>query len=75
MKNCKECKCANCVRNANICSNTPTSCPGCFCEFCGEDDFSVNFCNQHLTLKEVNLMVELVKQGLTNDEAYAIIKA
>lgn len=76
MIRCKECKCANCVRNSNICLNTPTPCPGCFCEFCGEDeDFSVNYCNQHLTLNEVNLMIKLKKQGLTNEEAYAIIKS
>lgn len=75
MKNCKDCKCATCVRNSNICLNTPTPCAGCFCEFCGADDFSVQFCNQHLTIDEVNLMVELVKKGLTHDEAYAIIKA
>ncbi len=75
MKKCKDCKCANCVRNENICLNTPTPCIGCFCDICEGSDMAVYYCNNHLTLKEVEYMGKLIKNGLTYEEAYAIIKA
>lgn len=75
MKNCEGCKCANCVRNFNLYMSTTGSCHDLCCDICDEGLFGVAFCTQHLTLTELNTMVELVKKGLTYSEAYAIIKA
>jgi hypothetical protein len=34
----------------------------------------VCFCNQHLTIEEVDRMVDLIKKGFTYEEARAIIR-
>lgn len=71
----KYCKCATCVHNANIYENTPTPCLGVGCDICENEDMEIYFCNQHLTIEEVDRMVDLIKKGLTYEEAYAIIRA
>ena len=72
MMTCK-CKCATCVRNAKIYVNTPDPCFFCDCDICGDQDMALDYCSRHLTLAQVNAMAELVKQGLTMEEARAII--
>lgn len=70
----KNCKCATCAHNANIYENTPTPCLGADCDICENEDMEVCFCSQHLTIEEVDKMVDLIKKGLTYEEAYAIIE-
>ena len=75
MKKCEGCKCANCVRNIEVCSNTPTPCVGCMCDLCKREEFAVYYCNKHLTIEEVEYIGKLLRNGLTIEEAFAIIKA
>ena len=74
MKKCKGCKCANCVYNSNVCLNTPKPCQDNCCDICNGYSMCVNWCSGHLTLKEVNKIMELMKKGLTFEEAHAIIR-
>ena len=52
----KHCECADCVLNANYAVNTPKPCP-VDCDICSCHDMAVAFCNQHLTISEVNKMI------------------
>ena len=70
----KNCKCATCVHNANIYENTPTPCLGTDCGICENEDMEICFCSQHLTIEEVDKMIDLIKKGLTYEEAYVIIE-
>lgn len=74
MKKCKDCKCANCVKNANICLNTPTPCGDVCCDICNGKSMAINFCSGHFTLDQVNLMISLIKSGLSQKEAYEFVK-
>lgn len=72
-RECKICKCRDCVRNGNYCVNTPNPCLLCFCDECSDGDFAVYECNGRMTIEQVNLILELTKKGLTTEEARAII--
>ena len=67
------CKCATCVRNPNIYENTPNPCEVCMCGMCESEDMCIQFCSGHVTIEEIDKMVELIKKGLTMEEAHAII--
>lgn len=60
---CKDCLCGNCVRNPHYCVNTPDPCIGADCDICEGNDCLVWFCNHHLTIEEVNAIIEEKKRG------------
>ena len=56
-KNCeKYCLCATCVRNAHYAVNTPHPCEWADCDICIGDGYTF-FCNQYLSLEELNKRV------------------
>lgn len=54
---CTECLCATCVRNAKYAINTPHPCFYAMCDVCEDGDMNTCFCNHHLTIEDVNLML------------------
>ena len=58
-ENCnKYCLCATCVRNKEYAINTPNPCFGADCDICHGHDMKVIFCNQHLTIKDLDAIIE-----------------
>lgn len=53
----KYCKCATCVYNPYYATNTPRPCFSADCDICDGDAETI-FCNHHLTIEEVNKMIE-----------------
>lgn len=56
----KKCVCANCVYNKNYAINTPKPCLFADCDICKNCDMASMFCNQHLTIAEVNAKLSRV---------------
>lgn len=58
-ENCNKCcLCATCVRNKEYAVNTPNPCFGADCDICHGHDMKVIFCNQHLTIKDLNAIID-----------------
>lgn len=58
-ENCNKCcLCATCVRNKEYAVNTPNPCFGADCDICQGHDMKVIFCNQHLTIKDLNAIID-----------------
>lgn len=52
----KICMCADCVFNPNYAVNTPKPCIMADCEICEKFDMACTFCNQHLSVKTLDLL-------------------
>ena len=58
-ENCNKCcLCATYVRNKEYTVNTPNPCFGADCDICQGHDMKVIFCNQHLTIKDLDAIIE-----------------
>lgn len=63
-KNChKCCLCATCVRNKEYAVNTPNPCFFADCDICKYHDMATTFCNQYLTIDDLNDRIKERKEA------------